>query len=68
MAVFLFEAPIPSPEEPDAVYCFGVLADSESDAKRIIKLLSKAEYIGEQWEPQTTALEVEIKNLKKLMN
>lgn len=64
MPVFLFEAPIPSPEEPDAVYCFGVIADNQRGAKRIIKLLAEAEYIGEQWEPETTSLEV----FKKMLN
>ena len=68
MAVYLFEAPIPSPEEPDAVFCFGIIADNQMEAKRIIKLLSKAEYIGEQWEPETTEMEVEIHNLKKVLN
>lgn len=63
MPVFLFEAPIPTQEEPDAVYCFGVIAESASEAKRIIKLLAKADYIGEQWEPQTLAHEAFKKSL-----
>ena len=58
MPVFLFEAPIPTDDDPKAVYCFGVIAESTGEAKRIIKLLAKAEYIGEQWEPEALAHEV----------
>lgn len=58
MPVFLFEAPIPTDDEPDAVYCFGVIASDKSEACRIIKLLAEADYVGEQWEPETLAHEV----------
>jgi hypothetical protein len=61
--VYLFEAPIPTDEEPDAVYCFGVVADHPTEAKRIIRLLADAEYIGEQWEPETLAHEVDKRKL-----
>lgn len=63
MPVFLFEAPIPTEEEPDAVYCFGVIASCAPEAQRIVSLLADAEYLGEQWEPETTALEVFKKHL-----
>lgn len=58
MPVFLFEAPIPTEEEPDAVYCLGVIAADKDEACRIIHALSLAEYIGEQWEPETLAHDV----------
>lgn len=58
MPVYLFEAPVPTDDEPDAVYCFGVVADNCTEAKRIIRLLADADYIGEQWEPETLAHEV----------
>lgn len=63
MPVFLFEAPIPTDDDPEAVYCFGVIAESAPEAKRIIRLLSDAEYIGEQWEPETLAHEAFKKSL-----
>lgn len=58
MPVYLYEV-----TDGEDVYGFGVIADSDSTAMRLEKLLGGAVLLGEMTSPDTTELEVFKKSL-----